>query len=242
VQTHHHSHAMGGGTVNTTINVSERRKAQFIATGLTAAADMTTVNRLMECATFVNVAPPELLFAEGDVARYFYSVVTGFVRLFRQNNEGREADIRICGPGDTFGDDLVFGGDACRYSAQAAENATLVCYDLAKVRDLANNDDGSLARVLAISLSTQLREAVDCVADDRLNTALQRVAHYLLDQCPEDAEPAAFRLPCRKSLLAGKLGLAPEALSRAFGALKTLGVNVHGRTIEITDIEALKRL
>ncbi|WP_180898393.1 Crp/Fnr family transcriptional regulator [Martelella soudanensis] len=228
--------------MNTTINVSERRKAQFIETGLTAATDMTTVNRLMECASFVNAAPPDLLFLEGDTARSFYSVVTGYIRLFRQNSEGREVDIRICGPGDTFGDDLVFSGETCRYSAQAAENATLVCYDLAKVRQIAANDDGSMARVLAISLSTQLQEAVDCVADDRLNTALQRVAHYLLDQCPDDASTATFRLACRKSLLAGKLGLAPEALSRAFGSLKTLGVNVNGRTIEITDIEALKRL
>ncbi|AQZ50652.1 Crp/Fnr family transcriptional regulator [Martelella mediterranea] len=228
--------------MNTTLNVSERRKAQFIETGLTAAMDMTTVNRLMECASFINAAPPDLLFLEGDPARYFYSVVTGYVRLFRQNNEGREGDIRICGPGDTFGDDLVFSGDTCRYSAQAAENATLVCYDLAKVRQIAANDDGSMARVLAMSLATQLQQAIDCVADDRLNTALQRVAHYLLSQCPGDTAPASFRLACRKSLLAGKLGLAPEALSRAFGALKTLGVNVHGRTIEITDIEALKRL
>lgn len=228
--------------MTTTLNMSERRKAQFIETGLTATADMATVNRLMECATFINAAAPDLLFAEGDAARHFYSVVSGYIRLFRRNSEGREVDIRLCGPGDTFGDDLVFSGNICRYSAQAAENTTLVCYDLAKVRHMAANDGGRLARVFAISLSTQLQEAIDCVAADRLNTALQRVAHYLLDQCPDEEPPVTFRLACRKSLLAGKLGLAPEALSRAFGTLKTLGVNVHGRTIEITDIEALKRL
>ena len=225
-----------------TLNLSERRKAQFIETDLTSDMDMRTLNRLMDCATFVNLQLRDVLFMEGDPAHHFYSVVSGYVRLYRQNSEGREADIRVCGPGDSFGDDLLFSGDAYRYSAQAAERTTLVCYDIARVRKACDADDGALMRAFAKSLAAQLQKSAECIAGDRLHTALQRVAHYLLAQCDGKTSPARFRLACRKSLLAGKLGLAPEALSRAFATLKTLGVEVHGRSIEIRDIEALKRL
>ena len=72
--------------------------------------------------------------------------------------------------------------------------------------------------------------------------APQRVAHYLLTHCATDGGPASIRLPFQKSLLAGKLGLAPEALSRAFSTLRRAGVTVRGRTIQINDVSALKQI
>ena len=70
----------------------------------------------------------------------------------------------------------------------------------------------------------------------------QRVARYLLSHCAPDGRAVSFRLPYQKSLLAGKLGLAPEALSRAFSLLRNHGVNVRGRLVQITDPEALRRI
>ena len=91
-------------------------------------------------------------------------------------------------------------------------------------------------------LSDHLRTTMDCIANDRLQTAPQRVAHYLLTHCNVEGGPASIRLPFQKSLLAGKLGLAPEALSRAFSALRRAGVIVRGRTIQISDVNALKQI
>ena len=45
-----------------------------------------------------------------------------------------------------------------------------------------------------------------------------------------------------KTTLAGKLGLAPEALSRAFSSLRRAGVTVRGRVIQISDVSALKQI
>ncbi len=65
--------------------------------------------------------------------------------------------------------------------------------------------------------------------------------------CSQDAaaviERASFALvEYLESVLAGKLGLAPEALSRAFSTLKSCGVSVRGRVIHIKDPAALNRL
>ena len=91
--------------------------------------------------------------------------------------------------------------------------------------------------------TTAIMDARLSVANDRLNTAPQRVAKYLLELWRSQGGPGnPFRLPFQKSLLAGKLGLAPEALSRAFSTLKKSGVTVRGRIVQVNDVAALKQI
>jgi hypothetical protein len=49
-------------------------------------------------------------------------------------------------------------------------------------------------------------------------------------------------LPYDKTLIAGRLGLQPEYLSRVFAKLRGLGVNVHASHVVVTDVSKLKRL
>jgi CRP/FNR family transcriptional regulator, dissimilatory nitrate respiration regulator len=97
-----------------------------------------------------------------------------------------------------------------------------------------------VARAIMTALSSHLLSTMDCVVNDRLHTAPQRVADYLINRCGAATGAASIRLPFQKNLLAGMLGLAPEALSRAFSSLRRIGVTVRGRVIQIGDISALK--
>ena len=49
-----------------------------------------------------------------------------------------------------------------------------------------------------------------------------------------------MRLPYDKRLLAGRLGMKPESLSRALGKLREIGVNDREGTITISDISELR--
>jgi CRP-like cAMP-binding protein len=178
---------------------------------------------------------------EGEDADAFYCVLSGYVRLYRLSHEGREADIRICGPGDTFSECLLYGDQKYPYHAQTAEAVTLARFDMEAVRQLAD-EEPDVARAVMTSLSRHLLNTMDCVANDRLFTAPQRVANYILARSPVDGGPVAIRLPFQKSLLAGMLGLAPEALSRAFSSLRKTGVTVRGRMIQVVDIAALREI
>src|SRR5690606_15929591 len=104
------------------------------------------------------------------------------------------------------------------------------------------DEEPSVAKAIMRSLSNGLISSMECIANDRLQTAPQRVAHYLITNCPHDATSYSVRLPFQKTLLAGKLGLAPEALSRAFSALRSAGVIVRGRIIQVNDLAALKQI
>lgn len=227
--------------VNKILKMNTRDKNILLKTPFMASLGQSALARMLEIAAVTNYEARDLLFREGEPAENFYCVLSGYVRLYRLNKEGREADIRICGPGDTFAECLLAIGDSYRYNAQAAENVTVARFDLQKVRALAEQEI-DVARAIIHCLSDHLLATMDCIANDRLQTAPQRVAQYLLDNCPADGSSASVRLPFQKSLLAGKLGLAPEALSRAFSTLRRSGVTVRGRLIQISDIGALRQI
>lgn len=227
--------------MNKLAKLNLRDKSVLMRAPLMSELAPTVQARMLELAMPGTFAARSIIFREGAQAEHLYCVLNGYVRLYRLNRDGREADIRICGPGDVFAECMLTMGPRHRYSAQAAESVTVARFDLQRIRLLAERET-ELARSLMQVTANNLLTIMDCVANDRLHTAPQRVAHYLLSNCPPEGADISIRLPFQKSLLAGKLGLAPEALSRAFSTLKSAGVTVRGRLIQIQDISALKQV
>jgi CRP-like cAMP-binding protein len=206
---------------------------------LLAALERETLAAMLEIATVRTIGSRQMLFREGDPADTMYCVLSGYVRTFHLAPQGREVDLLVHEPGDLVGASACMHGDAYCASAQATDSVKIVQFNLARVRELAARKS-DLALALASGLSGQFAGSLSTLADDRLHTAPQRVALYLKKQCPQGAHNVSFRLPYQKNLLAGKLGLAPEALSRAFSHLKHYGVNVRGRLVQVSDPEALQ--
>ena len=227
--------------MNKTIRLNNKDRNNLLRVPFIGAGDDAASAKLMEAAAIIHCSARQILFREGDPPEYLYCVLSGYCRLYRMSRDGREADIRICGPGDTFNDSLIYGSDRCPHNAQVAENAVIARFELSRLRQLIDEEPG-VAKAVMRSLSNGLLSAMECIANDRLQTAPQRVAHYLITNCPHDATSYSLRLPFQKSLLAGKLGLAPEALSRAFSALRSSGVIVRGRIIQVNDLAALKQI
>ena len=224
---------------NKSLKVNSRDKALLVRTPFMSALSNEALLKMLNAATISSLPARHVVFREGTPADHFYCVLGGYVRLYRLNREGREADIRVCGPGDTFAECQIFGDDTYRFNAQTAENTTFARFDTRTVRTLAEQEP-DIAKAIMACLSQHLLTTMDCVANDRLHTAQQRVAEYLLKNCPVSGGPASLRLPFQKNLLAGMLGLAPEALSRAFSSLRRIGVTVRGRVVQIGDVRALR--
>ena len=227
--------------VNKTMKLSSREKSILMRVPLIGAGDETATARFMEALTAVTLPPRQILFRDGEIAEHLFCILNGYVRLYRLSKDGREADVRICGPGDTFNECLIFGAARYHYNAQAVENCTLARFELSRIRAMID-EEPKVAKAVVQCLSNSLVRTMDCVANDRLHTATQRVANYLIKQGPGSATSYSLRLPFQKSVLAGKLGLAPEALSRAFSSLRDSGVIVRGRIIQVNDIGALKQI
>jgi CRP/FNR family transcriptional regulator, dissimilatory nitrate respiration regulator len=229
--------------MNKVLRMNLRDRDILQSTPLLTGLSLPLVKRILDGVVISSSEAKDILFREGAVADCFYVVLSGYIRLFRIGADGKEADTGVFGPGDVFGQCAMFLSDHHTFNAQAAEPATLARFDFAKVRQIMR-DEPEFAFSLMNIMARHLNDARANVANDRLRTAPQRVANYLLELSDANGSgvPASFRLPFQKSLLAGKLGLAPEALSRAFSLLKNSGVSIRGRVIHISDAEALRKI
>ncbi len=133
----------------------------------------------------------------------------------------------------------MWGGGAYVYSAWSADGVEVALFALADLQAFVNRHP-VVHRIMRI-MSRPLLGAMDCSAEDRLHTAARRVANYLVIRCPPSASKVTFRLPYRKRILAGKLGLAPEALSRAFAALAPAGAEVKGKFVQVDSVDMLRK-
>ncbi|MGO7585276.1 Crp/Fnr family transcriptional regulator [Rhizobium ruizarguesonis] len=217
------------------------KNSVLVQSDLFAGLDQATVEQFTATAEVRTFAADEKIIAEGQQASFVYCVMNGFVRLSKSESAGREADICVCEPGDTFGEYLLAGGGSYAYSARSADGAEVALFALADLQAFADQHPVVHRNVMRIMVR-HLLGAMDCIAGDRLLTAAQRVANYLMSRCPASATTSrvTFRLPYRKRILAGKLGLAPEALSRAFAALAPAGVEVRGKVVLVDSVDLLR--
>jgi CRP/FNR family transcriptional activator FtrB len=102
--------------------------------------------------------------------------------------------------------------------------------------------DAAFARNLAVELALAYRSVVKELKNQKLRSSLERLANWLLVRDAETGGKGIFVLPFDKKVLASRLGMAPEVLSRSFAALASYDVKVQGATIVITDNDALRRL
>ncbi len=95
---------------------------------------------------------------------------------------------------------------------------------------------------MALELATAYRAVVKELKNQKLRSSLERLGNWLLVQDAATGSSGRVDLPFDKKVLASRLGMAPEVLSRSFAALQPYGVCVNGATITIGDRVALNKL
>lgn len=129
---------------------------------------------LAEVADVQSFDPGETLFVERDPSRFFYSIVSGRVKVFKTTRSGKDIILGIFSAGDPVGSVAVFKEVPYPASAQALEQS--VCISIAR-QDLYTllERQPSVARGLLLGLTQRLVELVNRV--DELTGA--RVEHRL---------------------------------------------------------------
>ena len=102
--------------------------------------------------------------------------------------------------------------------------------------------NGRETTVAIVQPVTAFRTMVKTVKNQKLRTAAERLANYLLVIHQQQGASGQIDLPFEKRLLASYLGVTPENLSRAFKTLETSGVRNSRTKIFIEDDAALRKL
>ncbi|MRR49618.1 MAG: Crp/Fnr family transcriptional regulator [Rhodocyclaceae bacterium] len=189
------------------------------------------------------LAKGEMLFQKGDPAKGFYVVVFGQIKLAFPSSQGNEKVVDIVGPRQSFGEALMFMDKSYPLFAEALTDTLLLHVASGALFD-ALSKDASLVRHMLAGLSQRLHALVNDVESYCLYSSIQRVIGYLLQQCPQEGDGSgsvAVSLPVSKQVVASRLNLTPETLSRIFHDLSATGlIAVQGKQITIHDIEKLK--
>lgn len=180
------------------------------------------------------------LVREGDMADFLHVIVDGNVEVFSAYRD-RETTVSVLGPGQCFIMAAVVLDRVYLKSARSLTPARILLVPADAVRrDFA--EDAAFARNLAMDLAEAYRMVVKELKNQKLRSGLERLANWLLAYRTEHGNASRLELPFEKKVLASRLGMAPEVLSRSFAALVPYKVKVKGTIIEIRDADALTKL
>jgi CRP/FNR family transcriptional activator FtrB len=180
-----------------------------------------------------------VLITEGELPDFLHIVVDGTVELFG-SHAGRETTIEIIEPVATFILAAVIRDEPYLKSARTLTPARILMIPAATVRDVFGRD-AAFARAIVNELARRYRGIVRALKDEKLRTGAQRLANWILHADARQGGRQQVDLQFDKRVLASRLGMTPENLSRSFALLVEHGVKSSGRDIVIEDQEALER-
>ncbi len=180
------------------------------------------------------------LFQQGEPASSFFVILDGWVKLFRITPDGNEAVVGVFRRGESFAEAAIFLGGRYPVSAEAVTSTRLARIDGELLRRRIR-EQPDLALAMLASSSHHLKSLVEQIEQIKLLTAQQRLADFLVNLAPANEGSCVIELPYEKALIASRLGMKPESLSRALAKLRPLGVSVDRETVSIVDVDLLVR-
>jgi CRP/FNR family transcriptional regulator, cyclic AMP receptor protein len=202
-----------------------------------------SLNAVAERAVFRNVTRDTVLFRCGEPCRGLYIVVSGRVRVYRSNPDGREQVLHTQETGQPLAEVPLFDGGPYPASARAMEDSRLLFLGSDSFAWLYRTHP-EIAEATIRELGRRLRRMVQLVEKISLRDVHARVAITLLEYGRAEGElpvGGTFQLPRTQEQLAAELGTTRESVSRAFARLKKEGlIAQRGTRIQILDARELE--
>src|SRR5579871_2615522 len=173
-----------------------------------------------------DLARGEVLFLAGEQAAGMFIVVSGAIRAFRVNAQGREQTIHVERDGATLADVPVFDDGVYPATAVAEEPTTVLCLSKEDVRNfMLRHPETALVALKA--MAKRMRGHAELVDALALQQVGQRLARFFLDRCRDHGARMAsgleFDLALSNEELARQVGSVREVVSRTLSRLERDG-------------------
>jgi len=181
----------------------------------------------------------QIIIQQGDPANGFYLVLFGRVKIRVSSGSGKEQVLHFYGPGGSFGEAAMLGGNGFPVDVVALERSRLA-FVPARIFDQEMDGDPTFSRQILSSMARRLTEFAHIIEDLSIREVKARLACYLLRQSCDQGQ---LELPVGKGELAHLLGTTAESLSRSLRTLSDQGaIKVDGRRIALLNPDALMDL
>lgn len=197
--------------------------------------------RILAEAQYRDYHPLALVFRQSDPAERFFMVLRGKVKLFRISADGKEKVVEIIQAGQTFAEAVMFlQKPVYPVCAETLEPVDLISFSNRLMLELLQQNPQTCLHLLG-HLSVRLHQRLDELENLTLQNATQRFALYLVSQVKDRAADCAeLDLMLPKGLIAARLSIKPETLSRVMAGLRQMDlIETSGRHIRIPSMTRL---
>jgi len=181
----------------------------------------------------------EVLFLQDDPADAFFFMLDGWIKICRITPHGDESIIGVFTRGESFAEAAIFQEGTFPVTAQAVEVTRVLSIAARPFIERLRRDPELCLSVMA-AMSRHFRTLVTQLEQLTTKSSVQRLGEFLLRLSHRESGSAEIRLPMDKSLIAGRLGMQPETLSRSLSKLRSAGVITDHDRIAIENVETLR--
>ncbi len=186
----------------------------------------------------------QILFTANEPAEGLYVVLSGSVRAFRENIEGREQTIHVEGAGGLLAEVAVFDGGPYPSSTAAEEDSEVLFLAREDMRRFMLQHPETSLIALAL-MAKKLRNVASLAEQLALKDVSQRLATLLLEEAqrkaPKLQNGVSFSLPLSHTQLAARLGTVREVVTRGLQKLALQGtIEIHGHRVVVLDVKMLR--
>lgn len=223
---------------------NEKTQAILRNVGHFAALDDAQLATLAGATRLVKLGESENLFQHGQPAEEFFLVLSGQVKLFRLSEGGDEKVIEILTPGRLFAEAVMFmDRQVYPVNAEAVQATELLAISNRVFTRILRESVDTCFRVMGI-MSQRLHRHLNEIDSLTLHNATYRLVSYLLNEAAHGKQEASsLQLNTPKHVVASRLSIQPETLSRILSRLsKQSLIEVRGSHIEVLDYDGLLEL
>jgi len=221
------------------IGLTQSDFERLTLTPLFAGLGNDRLETMLQESRIKSYARGEFLFFQDEPADRFFFVLDGWVKIFRLTRRGEESVVNVFTRGESFAEAAIFEAGTFPVTAQAAEDVRVLVIAATPFLKRLRREPELCLNMMA-SMSRHLRELVGQLERLTTKSSAQRLAEFLVRMAPDDDGQTEVRLPVDKSLIAGRLGMQPETLSRSLSKLRSVGVVTQQNHVRIADIDALR--
>lgn len=196
--------------------------------------------RIIESANVVRFMKHQALVRQGDIAPAFFIILDGWIKLYRSSCSGDESIIDVLTSGETVALGAAMIGTSCPVTAEAITSGRVLRLPIRQLLRCIEEMPEIAVNVITMNSYHIVRLMLQ-VEQLKSQSGVQRVASFLASLCPVLSGSCVAVLPYTKVVIAGRLGIKPETLSRAINKLKCIGVKVCASHVVVRDIQRLRR-
>lgn len=198
--------------------------------------------QILDHTRVVTLGEGEVLFEQQQPAREIILLRSGQVKLALVSPEGNEKVIDLISPGGSFAEAVMFSGSHIYpVTATALVDSTVWGVSAATYEGILRESTAACFAVMA-QMSRRLHWQIGELDRLTLHNATFRLIAYLIDQVPSTAlDASTIHLDTPKHVIASRLSMTPETLSRTFARLARDGMlEIRDNAVRIHDLEKLR--